>query len=442
MFLKWHLWRLRSRKVWVRQRAVRALGKMRSRKALDALVTVLKDEDPFVRVRVAWALRENASREALDTLVPMLNDKKHWVRDAASRALRELKWKPETLEEQASDSLARSNLGHDDYVRIAQIGQPALAILLAILQDKDHDSRETAVEVLRRMGSCEAIRALNDALNDSDRVLRSRAAYALAEIGPAAKECVPRLVAALSEGLLDKAAVRALGRIKSPAKDAVPLLVAGLNDEKEEYVSECAKALAGIGVIEAIPSLVKALHHQSKWVRENVAESLHALGWKPREMEERILYFMARGECGALVSIGDPAVPALAGSIANFDYIFPFQPIDVLREIGTKEAVAALADVMHWGVEKNKSEPVAATRALRAIGSEDAILELMLAAYNAQWNVMEAAGEALRYLKKARPKDYTSAEYIWEMARDHISELHQSVTEQQLRRSIAVVRKK
>jgi HEAT repeats len=69
---------------------------------------------------------------------------------------------------------------------LARIGQPAVKPLLAILKDKDKHRhlRANAAYVLGKMGSVasEAAPALAQALKESDRELRRRAAYALARL--------------------------------------------------------------------------------------------------------------------------------------------------------------------------------------------------------------------------------------------------------------------
>ncbi len=91
-------------------------------------------------------------------------------------------------------------------------------------------------------------------LKDRDKEVRFNAAYAVGKIGPAAKEAVPALIAALKDEYRWVAA-SALGKI-GPA--AVPALIAALKDEDGSVRVSAAFALGWIGPA-AFPSLIAAL---------------------------------------------------------------------------------------------------------------------------------------------------------------------------------------
>src|SRR5439155_5502063 len=84
-------------------------------------------------------------------------------------------------------------------------------------------------------------------LKDKDKAVRQNAAYALGEIGQAAKDAVPALLKALKDEDTEvkKYAMGALGEIGPDAKAAVPALIETLKDDDLRY--HAASALGGIG---------------------------------------------------------------------------------------------------------------------------------------------------------------------------------------------------
>jgi len=87
--------------------------------------------------------------------------------------------------------------------------------LLATLKRGDSRARARAADELGQRRAESAVKPLLEALSDKDRRVRSSAALALGNIGPAAGAAVPRLVKALSDPSIDvrQAAALALSRI-------------------------------------------------------------------------------------------------------------------------------------------------------------------------------------------------------------------------------------
>ncbi len=101
----------------------------------------------------------------------------------------------------------------------------------------------------------EKVRALAEALKDSDAGVRYSAAEALVAIGPDAKAAVPALAEALkdSDAGVRGAAATALAAIGPDAQAAVPALVEALQDSDVNVARVAAEALDAIG-LEASPS--------------------------------------------------------------------------------------------------------------------------------------------------------------------------------------------
>jgi len=166
-----------------------------------------------------------------------------------------------------------------------------------------------------------AIPAMTDALKNSDSKVRVAAAQMLAEIGPAAKPAVTRLLdqalhdpvqyarttAAAALKTMDLAAARqvmtasirtlkgedtparraactVLGSLGPVAKPAVPDLIVALSDVDETIRMHAAGALGEIGIPATlvIPALTKALHDPAQPVRHR-ALTLFAFSIPPTE---------------------------------------------------------------------------------------------------------------------------------------------------------------
>lgn len=103
---------------------------------------------------------------------------------------------------------------------------PPLPSLMELPAFKEWGVRETAADALARIGTA-AVPALIDALHDPNPDVRSRAAGAIARMGPPAKEAVPNLIVALADPdwKVRRSAARALGQIGAGAAEAVPALI-------------------------------------------------------------------------------------------------------------------------------------------------------------------------------------------------------------------------
>ena len=97
------------------------------------------------------------------------------------------------------------------------------------------------------------------ALKSSDPLLRRLGAYALGEIGPAAREAVPDLTAALQDPVrfVRVWAAAALARVEPPGGEAVGVLVAEMKDELAFVRSLAAWHLGRLG--PALPDIEQAL---------------------------------------------------------------------------------------------------------------------------------------------------------------------------------------
>jgi len=127
--------------------------------------------------------------------------------------------------------------GRDDDLRrseyaIRQIGTNALPILLRMSVAKDSAVKKKTIEFLRKQSF---IRIHLQSESES----RDLAEFGFKVLGPIAKLTVPRLIALLSDPVLQESVACSLGSIGPVAQEAVPSLVA-LLDSKDRMVRKAA----------------------------------------------------------------------------------------------------------------------------------------------------------------------------------------------------------
>ena len=188
--------------------------KLRESKNVQGLIFALQNKDPTVQYDAAEALGDIGDERAVEPLLTALkNDETGGVRWKAAEAL-------------------------------SKLGTPAVAGLISALQHDDDDVRWKAAIALGEIGDPKSISPLISLLCDDDRYVRSRSAYALSMIGEPA---VDPLIHALREGdgNLRWGAAIALGKIQNPR--AIEPLIRALADKYENVRAESAAALAAIG---------------------------------------------------------------------------------------------------------------------------------------------------------------------------------------------------
>ncbi|MEM4244833.1 MAG: HEAT repeat domain-containing protein, partial [Candidatus Nanoarchaeia archaeon] len=222
-----------------RSSAAEALGKMKSRKAVDPLIAELKDEDDGVRRNAARALGLIGDVRAVDPLIALLRDKNCDVRKWIAEALVKLGWKPKDDEEKIWYFIAKKKW--DECVKF---GELAIEPLIASLKGWDEDISEgyesKVVLTLSKLGK-PAVGPLIVALKDEDYYMRIRVITALGLIGDV--RAVDPLIALLKDKDLSIRlhAAEALGKMKS--RKAVDPLIAELKDEDDGVRRNAARAL-------------------------------------------------------------------------------------------------------------------------------------------------------------------------------------------------------
>jgi hypothetical protein len=177
------------------------------------------------------------------------------------------------------------------------------------------------------------------ALRSHDADVQTRAAHALGTLGPDAVDTVLRAFKT-RDTTKKLGLIRALTEIRNPR--TIPPLVSALRDENSEIRWQATIALGEIGGDTVTKPLFKALRDPDKYVRYGAAISLTKIGWKPGDLTERAYYFSAMQEWMVVGEIGKPAIPALTGLLKDPDSAVRLKAIEILGEIGDRDAVPAL----------------------------------------------------------------------------------------------------
>jgi len=230
----------------LRERAVRALGRIRDPSTLGLLADALQDIHPLVRKAAAWSLGQVGRRKAVEPLIAALGDPDEEVRSEAKEAL-------------------------------VRIGSPALQPLVSAFKEGDAEVRIRAAEVIGLFYGSPDMEPLVhafvlSAIKDGDAWSRSRMATLLGEIG--GSWAVKPLIEALYFFNVREAAGKSLLKIGEPA---VEPLMAALKHHHIPIRKAAAELLGRIGDQRAVSALQSALKDRDWEVREAARAALEAV---------------------------------------------------------------------------------------------------------------------------------------------------------------------
>lgn len=174
--------------------------------------------------------------------------------------------------------------------RLGPSAEVAVPLLIKRLSDTYGDVRSAAAQALRNMGPA-GRKAIEEAVPSFIKVLRNPtrstdnearlasydAARALGALGPDAREAVPDLMQAAQDADLRSDAIEALGDIGPDATVAVPLLRAAVRDRYDFVRRSAAEALEKIGTPEAVEAARPQKRREAFWKMFYAAMCVFAL---------------------------------------------------------------------------------------------------------------------------------------------------------------------
>ncbi|MCP4396895.1 MAG: NACHT domain-containing protein [bacterium] len=365
--------------------AAYALGQIRDRDTIPALVQALRKNQTHVNRAISDALRHTVTHRSASHMLKALNDPNVNVRRTAVNILGELgECDPEIVPallhcmQDADNTVRRDAIGALGELQSVQ----AIPLLIEMLKAPEWELRWAAAGALGRIGPSEAVEQLLPLLQDSDGYVCRAAAEALGHSGDG--RTIPHLLHALNSKnpYVQQAAGKALGEvgksmtvpyilqaikegeqdvIRKDLEDAlryvsdasvVPFLLEALQDETPQVRRVAVNTLGHLGTAEAGSSLIALLKDADDHVRRSVVQVLG----KIREMnavppliealkdENRHIRQAAAQALGFMKA--HEAVPALIESVGSADYLLRQAAVEALGRIGDSRALGPLLEAL------------------------------------------------------------------------------------------------
>ncbi len=467
-------------------------------KAGEAIVPLLNqfinDEDRNFRENICITLLKIKSPKAIPALVIALKDKNSKIRQIAAKALTELEWTPQNEAQQITFYIANNQL-----LDCAKYGKSALEELIAALEDDNPLIRLNAVRALSIINDPESVEPMIDILhyadndlqiremaiislgkskdqrayeplidvlnNEPDKELRQTAVIALGELGDKRaagplleifNETDFRSTAAIALGLLkekravepllkymeeesdinnqiaiikalgmlqDKRAVKsltsiyqdpstdlqlrctivkALGQINDPK--SFPIIFTSLSDPEWELKTAAAETIENIIKINDTGILVNLLSSPNSFARKIAAKTLARVKWVSRNKQEQAAYFIAAQQWSKCVSLGEPAVQPLLLILKDEDWRIQLQVVEALGRIKNPQALSPLSEIFN-DPTNHLDVRLAVVEAFGRIPGDQALASLMLTLYDTDLLIRKKAAFTLGETKDSRTID-------------------------------------
>jgi serine/threonine-protein kinase len=250
--------------------------------------------------------------------------------------------------------------------------------LVGRLNGKDPVARLHIINILSRFPKPEVSRALQQQLNDTNKLVRSATLSALAKMDSAID--VEKVCALLRDPEIDvqNKAVDVVIRANDP--ETIKYLIPVLKDENEYARRAAVEVLNEIGNSKSVKDLLEAVADDDWWVRSRAADALGKIGGP--KVVEAVLQLVGDEDEDvrrAAVEIlnqtkDDRAVGHLIDATKDKDWWVSERAVDALAEIGSKRAVPRLLEMLES--TPARSLPVV-VRALGRLGDHKVIDSVM-----------------------------------------------------------------
>jgi hypothetical protein len=177
---------LKSPDQYTRQNATRQLNGAQIDSPSDELINLVAgmalDTDSFVRMTAANFLGAHGTTNQVPVLLKLLKDTDWSSRQAATKALGRLKDERAIIP--LTDAIAEggSSYGQDASAALINIGQPAETAVLALLNERNFDTRRQACTILEHIGTSASLTALENQVGASDQSVSQTATEAIHQI--------------------------------------------------------------------------------------------------------------------------------------------------------------------------------------------------------------------------------------------------------------------
>jgi eukaryotic-like serine/threonine-protein kinase len=347
---------------------VELLSSLTNEKTLPLVTRGLADSEPRVVAGTAWAL-SSTNRYNVNRLVDLLGEDEY-----AKAAL------VEVLTAHKDRLNVRQLLGQIYYLQPAEktavfkiideiTTEELVPDLLSRLDGKDPVVKMHMVNVLSRFERPDVAKALQEALRDGSKLVRSAALVGLAR----SKATVDvKLIAGL---LLDpdlevmNKAVEVIIKVNDP--ETAKYLIDALKAENEFSRRAAVEILNEIGTTHSVKYLLEAIADDDWWVRSRASDALARIGG-PRVVDAVLDLIkdkdenIRRAAIEILVVCRDKrAVDRLIEATKDPDWWVSERAADALAEIGDAKALPAILEMV---ARNNRSLPVALT-ALGKLGT-------------------------------------------------------------------------
>ena len=194
----------------MKMNSAKALGKIKDPRAVPALLDALEDRDRALRGEAAFALGEIGDPAAIDGLVKALTDPKIGTEREASTALGKLRNSGATEVMLRHFREAQNPAERASLLRaLAQMGEPAVDVMIAMLKDDDVEIRRTALQQLSALSTPGYVVAQN--LTEASRQRAREAILDYYDTGKADGLRFPERISILA-GIKDSRAIRLILR--------------------------------------------------------------------------------------------------------------------------------------------------------------------------------------------------------------------------------------
>ena len=387
----------------VKVSAALALGVLRDRRAVEALVTATHAPESAVRTAAISSLGRIADHTSSEALLAAAKDDDAAVRGAALESLAALGISVERLSADVNNANWQTRAA-----AIAMLGRLGDArstpLLLSALKDQDSRVRAEAARTIALMagptGDSRLLDGLTGALRDPSTDVRIESTYALgrlrdaraiapltgllsdrdARVSIAAAESLARMKDAralrvLGSSLADNdwrvraRAAQVLARVSAdtPVDDATPQLARAVTDKDPVVRYYAAEALAGIGA-KAVAPLVEILRTPRDQDRERAARVLWRIG-KPA-VEPLIAFIQDRGVTAEMRAVAAHALGVIGDANATAVLL---QLLRDERYFVREQAAFALGQMGQGAVDQivelsNAGTPATREAAIEALG--------------------------------------------------------------------------